>query len=456
VERVRAEALSMRSTGDLRKVAAVLFREMRNLGFETPTGHIEFVDETSGQQRGIIAYENPRQYGCTWTTPTLVEFDQHIVTADIDLNNPEWVRYIRDVREQGEVTVRTMSWTLEGLVSTHRNLGMEPSAAYLELLKQAIGDWQVVFVPGPYGAIGFRERAVIQEHVEIAKALADAFSLGFLRFRDFQRLEEGNTALSSANKELFAVNKELQQTLSDKEKAQEALVRSESMAAIGTLVAGVAHELNNPLGAAYSLVQTVQEMVEEDTAEQLQQEKEEIVGHLTFSRKELNRAKEIVAALLGLSRQNQDYAEAVELNTVVQDALRVLYNQYKKYDLNLVEEYGEGLPSVQGNFAQLGQVCMNLIKNAIEALKGVEGQIVLKTYAVDGQVVFECADTGPGIPEEVRQNIFKPFFTTKAPGEGTGLGLYICHQTIEKHRGSIEMESEVGKGTRFRVRLPAG
>jgi two-component system NtrC family sensor kinase len=145
----------------------------------------------------------------------------------------------------------------------------------------------------------------------------------------------------------------------------------------------------------------------------------------------------------------------VELNTVVQDALRVLYNQYKKYDLNLVEEYGEGLPSVQGNFAQLGQVCMNLIKNAIEALKGREGQIVLRTYQKDGQVVFECADTGPGIAEEIRQNIFKPFFTTKAPGEGTGLGLYICHQTIEKHRGSIEVDSEVGKGTTFRIKLPA-
>ncbi|MBI2502435.1 MAG: GHKL domain-containing protein, partial [Candidatus Latescibacteria bacterium] len=99
--------------------------------------------------------------------------------------------------------------------------------------------------------------------------------------------------------------------------------------------------------------------------------------------------------------------------------------------------------------------CMNLIKNAIEALKGREGQIVLKTYQKDGQVVFECADTGPGMPAEVQQRIFQPFFTTKAPGEGTGLGLYICHQTVEKHHGSIEVESEVGKGTRFRVRLPA-
>ena len=222
----------------------------------------------------------------------------------------------------------------------------------------------------------------------------------------------------------------------------------------GTLVAGVAHELNNPLGAASSLVQTVQEMVEEDTAEQLEQEKAEIIDHLAFSRKELNRAKEIVAALLGLSRQNQDYTEAVELQVVVQDALRVLHSQYKKYEVNISEEYAVGAPLVQGNFAQLGQVCMNLIKNAIEVLQGGEGQIALKTYQEGGEVVFECADTGPGIPEEVRQNIFKPFFTTKAPGEGTGLGLYICHQTVEKHGGRIEVESQVGKGTTFRVRLP--
>ena len=144
------------------------------------------------------------------------------------------------------------------------------------------------------------------------------------------------------------------------------------------------------------------------------------------------------------------------MQVVVQVALRVLHSQYKKYEVNIAEEYAEGLPAVQGNFAQLGQVCMNLINNAIQALKGGEGRIMLKTYTQGGEAVFECVDTGPGIPEEVRQNIFKPFFTTKPVGEGTGLGLYICHQTVEKHGGQIEVESQVGMGTTFRVKLPLG
>jgi two-component system NtrC family sensor kinase len=179
-----------------------------------------------------------------------------------------------------------------------------------------------------------------------------------------------------------------------------------------------------------------------------------MADNLAFSRKELGRAKDIVASLLGLSRQTGEYTEAVDLKAVAKDALRVLYNRYKRYEVNIEEDYAAGLPAIQGNFAQLGQVCLNVIQNAIEAIGKVKGKITLRTYGEDGWVVFACVDTGPGMSAEVRRDIFKPFFTTRAPGEGTGLGLYIVHQIVEKHGGRIEVDSEVGKGTTFRVRLP--
>ena len=251
-----------------------------------------------------------------------------------------------------------------------------------------------------------------------------------------------------------ALLEEQRRRLEERQQAQDLLIRSESMAAIGTLVAGAAHELNNPLGAATSLVQSVQEMIEEDTAAQLEADRSAIVDHLAFSRKELQRAQEIVGSLLGLSRQSQEYTEAVDLQTVVADALRVLYNRYKRYDVNIAEDYQEDLPAIRGNFAQLGQVCLNLIQNAIEVLGESEGQITVRTYATAEKVVFECSDTGPGMSASVQQDIFKPFFTTKAPGEGTGLGLYISHEIVEKHGGQIRVESVEGKGTTFWVELP--
>ena len=323
------------------------------------------------------------------------------------------------------------------------------------------------------------DRMALLSALGIAVALV-AWQTGRVVRRD-RRLREANAAMSSANKELFGLNRELQQTLTEKEQAQEMLVRSESMATIGTLVAGVAHEVNNPLGAASSLVQSVQEMIEEDSIEEFQQDRATILDHLSFSRREMNRIKDIVASLLGLSRQTNDYSEPVKLEVVAKDALRVLYNKYKRYEVNVEEAYQEGLPQIQGNFAQLGQVCLNIIQNAIEAVEG-KGKIVLKTYGErgsggareqrsgedshapllpgtpagmgEGYVVFECVDTGPGMSEEVKRDIFKPFFTTKAPGKGTGLGLYLCHQIVEKHKGTIEVDSEAGKGTTFRIKLP--
>ena len=168
----------------------------------------------------------------------------------------------------------------------------------------------------------------------------------------------------------------------------------------------------------------------------------------------MTRAKDIVASLLDLSRQSQDYTEAVDLQTVAQDALRGLHGRYDAEQITIEEEYQADLSAVQGNFAQLVQVALNLIDNAVDALGDDAGTIALKTYADGDQVVFECGDTGIGIADEIRADIFKPFATNKAPGEGTGLGLYVCHQIVDEHGGTIEVESAKGKGTTFRVRWP--
>ena len=324
----------------------------------------------------------------------------------------------------------------------------------LEVLKGEIA-LPMVFKERLNGFIALGEKQsgdlYTQEDMDLLETLSSQSALAFENARSYKVIDDMNKALEQKVK---ARTRELEEALFEKERTQELLIRSESLAAIGQLVAGVAHELNNPLTTVTSLVQSAIEEIEQpDTKTSLAPD---LVDDLKFADKELARARSIVSSLLGLSRQTQTYSEAVNLNGVIKDALRVLYNQYKHSDLNIVESYDRDLPDIQGNFANLGQVVLNIIQNAIQAVLDIKGTIFISTHfdAKKRHAVFTCNDTGPGIPEAIRQDIFKPFFTTKAVGKGTGLGLYICHEIIAKHGGTLKLDDAGGPGAVFEVRLP--
>lgn len=290
-----------------------------------------------------------------------------------------------------------------------------------------------------------------REDLDLLETLSSQSSLAIENARSYRLIDDLNKNLE---KKVEKRTRALKEALSEKERTQEQLIRSESLAAIGQLVAGTAHELNNPLASVTSLIQsTIEDLAEWDKNTSLD---EDLIDDLKFADKELGRARSIVSSLLGLSRQTQTYSEAVNLNLVIEDALRILYNQYKHSDLNLIKNYADDLPDIQGNFANLGQVALNIINNAIQAVDEKQGSIYLRTgYNNDtNQVFFECKDTGNGVSESIRQDIFKPFFTTKEVGKGTGLGLYICHEIVQKHGGTITLENTDGQGARFVVRLP--
>ncbi|MBL7179578.1 MAG: ATP-binding protein [Pseudomonadota bacterium] len=289
------------------------------------------------------------------------------------------------------------------------------------------------------------------EDLDLLETLSGQSTLAMENAQSYKKVHDLSRDLEKKVKER---TRDLQAVLFEKERTQEQLIRSESLAAIGQLVAGVAHELNNPLASVTSLIQaTIEDLTQWDKNNLPD---EDLIDDLKFADKELGRAKSIVLSLLGLSRQTQTYSEAVNMNTVVKDALRVLFNQYKRHDLDIVENYDPDLPDIHGNFANLGQVALNIIQNAFQAAGEKKSNIFLETHfdKVARQVVFACQDTGPGIPEPIRQDIFKPFFTTKGVGKGTGLGLYLCHEIIRKHGGSLTLENTAGKGAKFVVRLP--
>ncbi len=291
----------------------------------------------------------------------------------------------------------------------------------------------------------------VQEDVELLTTLANQSAIAIENARIYGEIKELNVKLEKKVEKRTA---DLVRTLEEKERTQQELVRSESLAAIGQLVAGTAHELNNPLASASSLIQTSVEEIDSWDADMIP--RDALVEDLRFSLKELKRAENIVKSLLGLSRQTQTYVEPVNINVVIDDALRVLYNQYKHLKVTTEKDYDKGLPEIEGNFANLGQVFINIIKNAIQALPEGNGRITLSTrYREDtNSVHIECRDTGEGIPPGKIRDIFKPFFTMKKPGEGTGLGLYISHEIIKRHEGDISVTSEEGKGTVFAIELP--
>ena len=291
-----------------------------------------------------------------------------------------------------------------------------------------------------------------REDLDLLETVCSQSALALENARSYQKINRLN---SQHEKRVADRTSKLRAALKEKEKTQELLIRSESLAAIGQLVAGVAHELNNPLTSAISLIQsTVEDLREQPPGKNTG---EPLLDDLAFVEKELGRAKTIVRSLLGLSRQTDTYKETVNLNTVVKDACRILHNQHKHTGLNMDVSLDEDLPDISGNFATLGQVAINILQNAIQAVTNNGGMIILTTRydSHDRKVFFECSDTGPGIPPAVQKDIFKPFFTTKGVGPGTGLGLYISHEIVRKHGGRLTFESKPGEGCRFVMELPA-
>jgi ligand-binding sensor domain-containing protein/signal transduction histidine kinase len=425
VDRVRAEIAAMRTSADLERVTPLIWKELTALGVPFFRCGVYIVDEEAGQTH--IYLTNPQGESLAALS---LPFDSHpVVRGGVD----HWRR--------GEVYVGR--WDRETFVAWMAFLQAQGQLIERERYQDAeVPPESLVYqlVPFTQGMlyVGSAE-ALPEEDIDLVKSLANAFSVAYARYLDFQKLE--------------AQNRALEQALDEKGRAQRLLIQAERMAAVGELVAGSAHELNNPLGAASSLVQSIGEMIQEDTPEELMEDRALMTENVRIALKDLNRAKEIVANLLSLSDRTRDYTEAVRINIVADDALRLLRGTYDREKVRVVKEYGENPPTVTGNFADLGQMGMHLVRNAVEAMKG-EGTITLRTAFEGGQVVFECRDTGRGIPVEVLGEIFKPFFKTKPPAEGTGLGLYICHQIVEKHGGAIEVDSAVGKGTTFRVKLP--
>jgi len=227
-----------------------------------------------------------------------------------------------------------------------------------------------------------------------------------------------------------------------------ALYQSEKLSALGSLLAGVAHELNNPLSVVVGHAQ----LLKETAADQRTIERATKIGNAA------DRCSRIVKSFLAMARQRPPERRAVDLRDIVQATLDVTAYSLRTANIETRLEMDSAVPPVWGDSDQLNQVVTNIIVNAQQAMMDVSGARVLTIRdsfdATRGEVVLTIADSGPGIPDEIQSRIFEPFFTTKDIGEGTGVGLAVSHRIVEAHDGRLDVDSTLGRGTVFTVTLP--
>ncbi|MFZ6046432.1 ATP-binding protein [Pseudomonas sp. CR3202] len=288
---------------------------------------------------------------------------------------------------------------------------------------------------------------------------------------DTTEFARSNEQLAAALNALGSKQQEQEQLIHKLEKANAQLLQSEKLAAIGQLAAGVAHEINNPIGYVFSNLKTLTGYVNDllrivdavdgvGSLEELQQLKRsleydyirnDVEALIHESEDGIERVKKIITALKDFSHIEEEEFRAADLHRGFDSTLNLVNNELK-YKAEVVREYGD-LPLVECIASQINQVVMNLLINAAHAIESF-GRITLRSGHQGDWVWLEVEDDGKGIEPAILNRIYEPFFTTKPVGKGTGLGLALSYNIVQKHGGRIEVFSRPGQGTRFRVWLP--
>ncbi len=295
-------------------------------------------------------------------------------------------------------------------------------------------------VTRPIKKLTDRARAVARGDLESRIRIYNRDEIGVLAtaFNDMsESLSVSRTELTDKNRALIQANDDLR-------RVQEQLLRSERLAAIGQLAAGVSHEIDNPVGIILGYAELLRADLGED--DDRRQDVDAIIA-------ECRRCRRITGGLLGLARSGPVSRELVNLEVLVDGTVRSLRPQKLFKEVVTEISVARPLPLILGDPDQIRQVLVNLMLNAAQAMEGV-GRMTLALGREGQQVVLYVGDSGPGIPEIVQPRVFDPFFSTKGAGEGTGLGLSVCRKLMEDQGGEISVEQSLGGGARFRLAFP--
>ena len=439
VSQVVRQVFLMERSVDLAKVIQLVRKELQRLGFR-----FSFC--------GIIVFDSKKSVARTYPASAISPTNENAKGALKPQQGVSSLPYVElplsGVKELEEIVD---SWA-KGRVYSHSYEGGE-SSDYWDELRKASTEFEssqpptrVIHVPFTHGMLFLGREApdpFTEDEIQTMGEFAEAISVGYKRFLDFRELDRRN--------------RKLQET-------QLQLVQTEKMASLGELVAGIAHELNTPMGAIKSNTQITARAVTKlheglrvtSEADDLNREKMvELLNQLDtlnqVNRGASERVIKIVDSLRSFARLDEAEWKPADLHQGLNDTLTLIQSRLGER-IRLTKRYG-ALPEVTCYPKKMNQVFMILLANATQAIKE-DGDIVIETSTEGDRAVVKISDTGVGIPQEHIQRVFDPGFTTKGVGVGTGLGLSICYQIMDEHQGSISVVSKVGEGSTFTIEIP--
>jgi signal transduction histidine kinase len=451
VERIRAEAMAMRQSGDLVKIMGMMWQEMVGLGIDIFRLNIRFMegDQKSARiGRSYYTIPNPRRYGISWTSPLLVEFNEQMTVGEITSSGPRDEKIIA-AWQRGEVlsTLVTADEIARRTEFMGNFWGFDQPMPLEENEKK---DGVHIYAPFQYGIVGFRVDAMSEEYLITTRELTEALSLGYIRYLDFQLLE---------NQKM-----DLEENLRLLRDTQTQMVMQEKMASLGDLVSGVAHEMNTPLGAVGSMHNTLMRATDKlqktlvdrfpDACRETPSV-QSVFGIMAEANRVIaegiGRVSGIVESLRNFAHLDEAEFQFSDVHEGLDSALTLLAGQIDD-GITVNKSYGDIEP-VYCSPGQLNQVFMHLLKNALQAIEGV-GEIAIATSTVNDSVCIHIGDTGKGIAPERLERIFDFDFHASGQRMKMGFGLSIDYKIIQEHKGEISIESGVDKGTAVSILLP--
>jgi signal transduction histidine kinase len=449
LERMRAVAMRIRTTEDLIKVAESLYKELRILGFPN-VRNAQVVIKTQEEEMYLV---------CVYSDLNAEIFrESRYETSPIIQQLYDELDISEDALYQKELTGKEF----EDWLNWRKKTTSQFDSKLLEA--RSISFYLYSIGEGHLGISAYNH--ITPEQLEILKRFRNVFELSYRRFMDIAKSEEQAEKLQEEKERL-------EQTLSELKAAQKLLVQSEKMASLGELIAGIAHEIQNPLNFVNNFSELSKELLEEMMEElnkgdvdEVHEIASDVIQNLEKILSHGKRADGIVKGMLMHSRGSSGQKEPCDINALADEYLRLAYHgmraKDKSFNLSLESSFDDSIGKINVLPQDMGRVILNLINNAFYAVNermklGIEGYspvVTVSTHKVENHIEIIVKDNGNGIPQKILDKIYQPFFTTKPTGQGTGLGLSLSYDIVKAHEGELKLNTKEGEGTIFTIILP--
>ena len=449
LERMRSMAMSIRKSEELIWVAESLYKELKGLGISN-IRNAQIVIKIDGDENYLV---------CVYSDDTSEIFQENrYQTSTVTQHMYDELETSSDALYQKEITGKEfeewLQWRLDKGAKIDNKLLQARSVTFC---LYSIGE-------GHLGISAYN--GVTDENLRVIKRFRNVFELAYRRFMDISRSEEQSKKLQHEKDRLLIA-------LTDLQLAQKQLVQSEKMASLGELTAGIAHEIQNPLNFVNNFSDVNKELIDEATDEMAKgnyNDVKNLLNDVKENSEKINhhgkRAGDIVKGMLQHSRTSTGIKELTDVNILCDEYLRLAYHglraKDKSFNAKFKMDFDETIGKINVVPQEIGRVILNMINNAFYTVSekkkttgpGYDPTVIVSTKMENGNAIISIADNGNGIPQNILDKIFQPFFTTKPTGSGTGLGLSLSYDIVKGHEGEIKVESKEEEGTKFIIQLP--